>query len=169
MGTCSSESTLAKISSLQEEIFSLYKADNKATAPQIRGIVAPLLRPQEYVANIVAGVKQLGGKVNILVQNAAVVEVAPVDFITEDHVSRLLMANIEAPVFLVQGLLSHFQRGSRIVNISSEGGRDSQVVTLVYGSCKSALESMTRVWADALGKRPGMEETTVNSIAVGSE
>lgn len=39
---------------------------------------------------------------------------------------------------------------------------------MVYSGCKSAIESMTRVWADALGTRPGMERTTVNSVAVGS-
>lgn len=149
----------------------MYEAsgDGGIAAPRIHGVVAPLLQPQDYVKNIVAGVGNLGGKVNILVQNAAIVEVAPVDYITEDHVSRLLTANIEAAVFLVQALLPYFQPASRIVNISSEGGRDSQVVTLVYGACKSALESMTRVWANALGKREGMQGTTVNAIAVGSK
>lgn len=131
--------------------------------------MAPLLQPQEYIKNIVAGLESLGGKVNILVQNAAIVEVAPVDYITQEHVSRLLTANIEAAIFLVQALLPHFQPASRIINISSEGARDSQIVTLVYGACKSALESMTRVWADALGKREGMQGTTVNAIAVGSK
>lgn len=144
-------------------------SSNGIAPPRIQGVVAPLLQPQEYVKNILTGVKTLGGKVNILVQNAAVVEVAPVDYITQEHVTRLLTANVEAAVFLVQALLPHFQPASRIVNISSEGGRDSQIVTLVYGACKSALESMTRVWADALGKRDGMQGTTVNAVAVGSK
>lgn len=148
----------------------MYNDSSNGTAPpRIHGVVAPLLQPQEYVKNILTGVKTIGGKVNILVQNAAVVEVAPVDYITQEHVTRLLTANVEAAVFLVQALLPHFQPASRIVNISSEGGRDSQIVTLVYGACKSALESMTRVWADALGKRDGMQGTTVNAVAVGSK
>lgn len=171
LGTCSSESTLDRISSLQEEIKALYEKNksDRIAPPRIHGVVAPLLQPQEYVKSIVAGLETLGGKVNILVQNAAIVEVAPVDYITQEHISRLLTANIEAAVLLVQALLPQFQPASRIINISSEGGRDSQIVTLVYGACKSALESMTRVWADALGKREGMQGTTVNAVAVGSK
>ncbi|KAH8747029.1 hypothetical protein F5883DRAFT_721417 [Diaporthe sp. PMI_573] len=71
--------------------------------------------------------------------------------------------------FLIQALLPHFGPSSRIVNISSEGARQGQTapVTLLYSATKAALESMTRVWADALGTRPGMEGTTVNSLIVG--
>ncbi|KAG7060473.1 NAD(P)-binding protein [Colletotrichum scovillei] len=167
IGTCSAPSSVCKIEDLKAEIDSLYRNANKLSVPQIKGVVAPLLEPREYCTAIVNAVKEYGS-LNILVQNAAVVEVASVGMITQDHIDRLLTANIEAPVFLVQALLPYFQTESRIINISSEGGRDPSPVALVYSGCKSAIESMTRVWADALGTRPGMERTTVNSVAVGS-
>ncbi|KAK1455614.1 3-oxoacyl-(acyl-carrier-protein) reductase [Colletotrichum melonis] len=166
IGTCSVLSSLGKIDDLRAEIDSLYRNSNKSSVPQIKGVVAPLLEPREYCSAIVNAVKEYGS-LNILVQNAAVVEVAPVGTITQDHIDRLLTANIEAPVFLVQALLLYFRPESRIINISSEGGRDPSPVALVYSGCKSAIESMTRVWADACGTRPGMERTTVNSVAVG--
>ncbi|KXH65972.1 3-oxoacyl-(acyl-carrier-protein) reductase [Colletotrichum salicis] len=166
IGTCSAPSSLSKIEGLKAEVASLYSKDIRFSAPRITGVVAPLLEPQQYCTAIVNAIKEYGG-LNILVQNAAVVEVAPVDLISQDHVNRLLTANVEAPVFLVQALLPYFRPDSRIINISSEGGRDPSPVALVYSGCKSALESMTRVWADALGTRPGMERTTVNSVAVG--
>ncbi|KAI3539428.1 3-oxoacyl-(acyl-carrier-protein) reductase [Colletotrichum filicis] len=166
IGTCSVLSSLGKIDDLRAEIDSLYRNSNKSSVPQIKGVVAPLLEPREYCSAIVNAVKEYGS-LNILVQNAAVVEVAPVGTITQDHIDRLLTANIEAPVFLVQALLPYFRPESRIINISSEGGRDPSPVALVYSGCKSAIESMTRVWADAWGTRPGMERTTVNSVAVG--
>ncbi|KAK1546909.1 3-oxoacyl-(acyl-carrier-protein) reductase [Colletotrichum paranaense] len=168
IGTCSVLSSLGKIDDLRAEIDSLYRNSNKSSVPQIKGVVAPLLEPREYCSAIVNAVKEYGS-LNILVQNAAVVEVAPVGTITQDHIDRLLTANIEAPVFLVQALLPYFRPESRIINISSEGGRDPSPVALVYSGCKSAIESMTRVWADACGTRPGMERTTVNSVAVGSK
>jgi 3-oxoacyl-[acyl-carrier protein] reductase len=38
---------------------------------------------------------------------------------------------------------------------------------MVYAATKAALETLTRYWAQELGKRPGMEGTTVNAICVG--
>ncbi|KAF6829648.1 3-oxoacyl-(acyl-carrier-protein) reductase [Colletotrichum musicola] len=167
IGTCSAESSLEKIDTLRTEVAALYPSSCGVSPPKIAGVVAPLTQPQECCSSIVEAVALNGGNLNILVQNAAVVEVAPVGMITQEHVTRMLTANIEAPVFLVQALLPYFRPDSRIINISSEGGRDPSPVALVYSGCKSALESMTRVWADALGTRPGMERTTVNAVAVG--
>ncbi|KAF6807043.1 3-oxoacyl-(acyl-carrier-protein) reductase [Colletotrichum musicola] len=172
LGTCSSEASLRHITSLREEVEAIYRENNPSgsVAPKVFGVVAPLTEPHESSASIVAGVKEhLNGTVNILVQNAALTETAPIEAIDENHVRRMLTGNIAAAVFTVQALLQHFAPDSRIVNISTEGSRQSQPgpVTLLYGACKGALESMTRVWADALGTRPGMERTTVNSLIVG--
>lgn len=53
------------------------------------------------------------------------------------------------------------------MNISSQGARLSAPGMLVYSASKAALESMTRGWAEELGKRPGMERTTANALSVG--
>lgn len=37
----------------------------------------------------------------------------------------------------------------------------------MYAASKAALESLTRGWAEALGRRPGAEGTTVNALSVG--
>lgn len=134
------------------------------------GVVAPLGDPAVNTASIIAALQEnFSGSVDILVQSAALQETVPLELIDKAHVSRMLTANISTAVFLVQALLPCFRPNSRIVNISSEGARQSQTapVTLLYSATKAALESMTRVWADALGKRPGMEGTTVNSVIVG--
>lgn len=135
--------------------------------PQVFGVVAPLTEPKTCCDNIVAGVKQHFGVVNILVQNAAVAELLPIEDIDHGHISRSLVGNVETPILLVQALLPLFRPDSRIVNISSEGARLSRPGGLVYSATKAALESITRVLADALGTRPGMERTTVNALSVG--
>lgn len=179
------------MASLRDEIAALYadRDRNPAghAAPRVvAGVVAVLTEPRRCCDAIVAGVREHfsssssssqaegdGGAaaaavpVNILVQNAAVAEIRPIDAIDEAHVRRSLTGNVETAVFLVQALLPHFAPDSRIVNISSEGARLSGPGGLVYGACKAALESMTRVWAEELGKRPGMERTTVNALSVG--
>ncbi|KAI6351272.1 hypothetical protein MCOR25_010040 [Pyricularia grisea] len=172
LATCSSETTLNRISTLQDEINHLFKESNnpKYNPPRIFGVIAPLDEPTRCSHNIVAAVKEnFNNKVNILVQNAALQETMPIEAITDNHVRRMLTGNITTAVILVQALLPHFAPDSRIVNISSEAARQNQPagVALVYAATKAALESMTRVWADALGTRSGMERTTVNSVIVG--
>ncbi|KAJ0115228.1 3-oxoacyl-acyl-carrier-protein reductase [Diaporthe amygdali] len=170
LGTCSSEGSLKLIASLQEEIKALYQEKNPGNhpAPKIFGVVASLTEPQECCSVVVDAVKDhLSGDVNILVQNAAVAEIQPIETIDEGHVHRSLTGNIETPIFLIKALLPHFRPESRIVNISSEGARLSAPGGLVYSACKAALEAMTRVWAEELGKRKGMERTTVNALSVG--
>lgn len=146
-----------------------YKENSPGSpTPQIFGVVAPLTEPKICCDNIVAGVKEhFGGVVNILVQNAAVAELRPMDEIDQGHIARSMTGNFETPILLVQALIPLFRPDSRIVNISSEAARLSRPGGLVYSACKAALESMTRVWADGLGTRPGMERTTVNALSVG--
>ncbi|TLD11768.1 hypothetical protein PspLS_11644 [Pyricularia sp. CBS 133598] len=166
------EASLNRISSLQDEVNSLFEESNnpKLDPPRIIGVVAPLTEPTRCSENILAAVKEnLDAKVNILVQNAALQETMPIEAVDDHHVRRMLTGNVTTAVMLVQALLPHFTPDSRIVNISSEAARQNQPagVALVYAATKAALESMTRVWADALGTRSGMERTTVNSVIVG--
>lgn len=128
IGTCSAEASLSNIGTLRAEVEALYPPSCGVSPPKITGVVAALTQPQEYCANIVEAIALNGGNLNILVQNAAVVEVAPVGMITQEHVTRMLTANIEAPLFLVQALLPYLRPDSRIINISSEGGRDPSPV-----------------------------------------
>lgn len=171
LGTCSGEGSLKHITSLREEIDTLYRDKNprQHRAPQVTGVVADLTSPQACSAAVVAAVQTHlpGAAVHVLVQNAAVAELRTIEAIDEAHVRRSLAGNVEAGIFLVQALLPHFRPGARIINISSEGARLAAPGALVYGACKAALEAMTRVWADELGKRPGMERTTVNALSVG--
>jgi NAD(P)-dependent dehydrogenase (short-subunit alcohol dehydrogenase family) len=153
---------------LQDEVTALYKENSLGySPPRIVGVVAPLTEPKKCCDSIVAGVTEHFGKVNILVQNAAVAELCAIDDIDQGHITRSLTGNIETAILLVQALLPLFRPDSRIVNISSEAARLSRPRGLVYSACKAALESMTRVWADELGTRPGMERTTVNALSVG--
>lgn len=168
LGTCSSDSSLDLIASLQAEVAALYEGHSAGySAPRIFGVVAPLAEPTKCRDSIVAAVKEHFGTVDILVQNAAIAELRQIDDIDQAHITRSLTGNLETAILLVQGLLPLFRPDSRIVNISSEACRLSRPGGLVYSACKAGMEAMTRVWADALGTRPGMERTTVNALSVG--
>lgn len=159
---------MKNIASLKDEIDALYSG-SAHKPPQTIGVAASLLEPTKFVASIVDALDtHLGGRVDILVQNAAVAEARLVDGIDGAHVRRMLAGNLEAAVLLVQALLPRFRPESRVVNVSSGAARSATPGTLVYAAAKAGLEALTRNWAAELGRRPGMEGTTFNALSVGA-
>ena len=60
--------------------------------------------------------------------------------------------------------LKHIPDGGRIINISSGAARVSMAGASVYSATKAALDTLTRIWAQDLGKR----QITVNGVAPGT-
>ncbi|KAI9849249.1 MAG: hypothetical protein M1837_004708 [Sclerophora amabilis] len=139
--------------------------------PLIVGVAADILSPScaEVIVTALTALKDSFPErgLHILVNNAALAEFRDVDKADPAQNQRCLKGNVETPILLVQALLPYFRPSSRVVNISSEGSHASRPGDLVYLASKAAMDSMTRTWAQALGRREGMQETTVNSVSVG--
>jgi len=91
----------------------------------------------------------------VLVNNAAVLDVNPIDEVTEETLTRLFRVNQMGPVLGIQSVLPGMRAlgyGS-IVNIGSTDGVLGQDMGLVaYGSTKFALRGITRIAAMELGR-----------------
>ncbi|TIC92811.1 Aklaviketone reductase DauE [Colletotrichum higginsianum] len=141
-------------------------------APRIVGLAANLLDPQfpDLVANTIRD--ELGGKLNIIVNNAFYFENRPVGELDADFVQRMLVGNVQCLVLLTDRLLKdgHIQPESRVVNISTDLVRSPLAFegAMLYASTKAAMESLTRSWADILAKDPRTLGTTVNALSVGA-
>jgi NAD(P)-dependent dehydrogenase (short-subunit alcohol dehydrogenase family) len=89
------------------------------------------------------------GDVDVLVNNAAVFQVAP----TTEQDPRLLddafATNVRAPYLLTAALVPGMvQRGGgSVVNVSTMAASVGMAGLSVYSSTKAALESLTRTWA----------------------
>lgn len=104
------------------------------------------------------------GKIDILVNNAGVWDTAPVDQITLEHYNRVFDVNIKGVISTTVAALKKMNDGGRIINISSGLAQHTMPGTSVYSATKSALETLTRVWAQELGGR----QITVNAVAPGT-
>ncbi|KAK6542779.1 hypothetical protein TWF694_006721 [Orbilia ellipsospora] len=102
-------------------------------------------------------------KINIIVNNAAVQLALPISDITPQSFIDTYNLNVLAPILLLQAALPHLAPNSRIINISSVGGRSGFAGLSLYCSSKAALEGLTRSWAAELGENG----TTVNAVACG--
>lgn len=83
--------------------------------------------------------------------------------ITLEDYQSVYDVNVRGVILMTQAVLPHLRPKSRVINISSVGGRAGFGELSLYTSSKAALEGFTRSWARELGK----DGTTVNAVAPG--
>ncbi|KAI1498594.1 hypothetical protein F5X99DRAFT_392780 [Biscogniauxia marginata] len=105
------------------------------------------------------------GKVDILVNNAAIAINIPFEEQTLEHWDSLVNLNGRGTFLLTQSVLPHLPKsGGRIVNICSISSRDPPPLQTIYAGSKGMVDSFTRCWAKELPPKYGC---TVNAVSPG--
>lgn len=110
---------------------------------------------REHWDELMARVRTRFGDPAVLVNNAALLDVSPIDEVTEETLTRLFRVNQLGPVLGIQSVLPgmRVQGYGSIVNIGSTDGVLGQDMGLIaYGSTKFALRGITRISAMELGR-----------------
>jgi NAD(P)-dependent dehydrogenase (short-subunit alcohol dehydrogenase family) len=128
-------------------------------------VIAADLAEAAVPALIVAAVADTFGRLDALVNNAAVIRVMPLADWQVADLDQHLMVNIRAPFLLVQAALPLLRASDRaaVVNISSSSASMVREGQSVYGMTKAALEYLTKAFAAELAP----DRIRVNSIAPG--
>lgn len=106
------------------------------------------------------------GGIDILVNNAAIFDMAPINEITEESYERVFNINLRGPLFLmkaVSNVMIARKRGGKIINMASQAGRRGEALVTFYCASKAAMISATQSAALALVKH----NIQVNAIAPG--
>ena len=104
------------------------------------------------------------GRLDILVNNAAVFLVGPVEELGPDELDRTLAVNVRAPYVAARAAARHMTDGGRIINIGSNVARRAPFPGLaLYSMSKTALVGLTK----GLGRELGPREITVNLVNPG--
>ena len=105
------------------------------------------------------------GKVDVLINNAAVSEIALFTDLSEDAWENMRKINLDAPMYYTKRLLHDMieKKQGRIINISSMWGQVGASCEVAYSTTKAALIGFTK----ALAKEVGPSGITVNAIAPG--
>jgi NAD(P)-dependent dehydrogenase (short-subunit alcohol dehydrogenase family) len=120
-------------------------------------------------ASIDAGVRAVeerAGALDILVNNAALFDLAPFTEITRESYDRLFAINVAGVLFTMQAasrsMIARGQ-GGKIINMASQAGRRGEALVAVYCATKAAVISLTQSAGLALIKHG----INVNAIAPG--
>jgi NAD(P)-dependent dehydrogenase (short-subunit alcohol dehydrogenase family) len=121
---------------------------------------------QASIEAMVEGVVAKAGDIDILVNNAAIFDMAPLLEITEASYDKQFAVNVKGLLFTLQAVAAQMVkqgRGGKIVNFSSQAGRRGEPLVAVYCASKAAVISLTQSAALALTKHG----INVNGIAPG--
>lgn len=114
--------------------------DLKSRGVAVAAYVCDVSHRQE-VAAVVAKVEQQMGPIDVLINNAGVVQVGPEDTMGREDFEEALNIHLYGPMNFVDAVLPHMRRRrfGRIANISSIGGRVAVPHMLPYCASKFAL------------------------------
>jgi NAD(P)-dependent dehydrogenase (short-subunit alcohol dehydrogenase family) len=131
-----------------------------------RALVIPAdIGEPDAPASVVAQTLQRFGRIDVVVNNAAVIETGALGSFTRESFERHYAVNVGGPFFLVSSALPALRASedAAVVNISSSVGSIVKPGNMLYGSTKAALEYLTRAWAYELAP----DRIRVNCIAPG--
>jgi 3-oxoacyl-[acyl-carrier protein] reductase len=104
------------------------------------------------------------GTLDVLVNNAGVYQLEPIESVVEDAFHRQFNTNVLGPILAIQEAVKHFgPKGGSVINISSVASTAAPPNSVVYSATKGALDTVTQVLAKELGPR----RIRVNTIAPG--
>jgi 3-oxoacyl-[acyl-carrier protein] reductase len=130
-------------------------AGGKAVA--VGGDVSKLAEAEGMVA---AAIEHFG-RLDIVVNNAGVYEMAPIEETSEALYRRIFDINVLGTLLVTQAAARHLGQGASVINIGSAVTRVTPPGSAVYSGTKGAVDAITGVLARELGPR-GIRVNAVN-------
>lgn len=102
---------------------------------------------QASIDDCIAGVVEKTGHLDILINNAALFDMAPLVEITRASYDRLYAINVAGTLFTLQAAAKQMikqGKGGKIINMASQAGRRGEALVAIYCSTKACVISLTQ-------------------------
>jgi NAD(P)-dependent dehydrogenase (short-subunit alcohol dehydrogenase family) len=105
------------------------------------------------------------GRIDVLVNNAGIIVVAPLTDFKEEDWDRIIAVNLKGAFLCAQAVVGHMieNQNGRIINISSVSAKRPGPLQTAYCASKHGMVGMTQVWCQELGAH----NITVNNVCPG--
>ncbi|MBB5411141.1 NAD(P)-dependent dehydrogenase (short-subunit alcohol dehydrogenase family) [Paraburkholderia sp. HC6.4b] len=130
--------------------------DAGGKAVKIGGDVSKLADAQ----GIVDGAIEHFGRLDIVVNNAGIYELASIEDVTEEHFHEQFNINVLGTLLVTQAAIKHLLGGGSIITLSSVASHAAVPRTAVYAGTKGAIDAVT----GGLSRELGPRHIRVNSI-----
>lgn len=109
---------------------------------------------KEQIEDLIQQVKNEFGPIDILINNAGIVQAGPVEMMNEEDFKQAMNVHFWGPFYLMRAVLPDMiqKRSGRIVNIVSIGGKISFPHLLPYNTSKYALSGFSEGMTAELSK-----------------
>ncbi|TGP51742.1 L-iditol 2-dehydrogenase [bacterium M00.F.Ca.ET.230.01.1.1] len=102
---------------------------------------------QSSIEAAVKAVEEKTGGLDVLINNAAIFDLAPIVEITRASYEKLFAVNVAGTLFTLQAAARSMiarGKGGRIINMASQAGRRGEPLVAVYCATKAAVISLTQ-------------------------
>ncbi|AYM08462.1 L-iditol 2-dehydrogenase [Agrobacterium tumefaciens] len=102
---------------------------------------------QHSIDTAIRTVEGQTGGLDILINNAALFDLAPIVEIKRDSYERLFSINVSGTLFMMQAAAKTMiarGKGGRIINMASQAGRRGEGLVAIYCATKAAVISLTQ-------------------------
>ncbi len=102
---------------------------------------------QASIEASIKAVEDKTGGLDILINNAALFDLAPIVEITRESYDRLFQINVAGTLFMLQAAAKSMiarGKGGKIINMASQAGRRGEALVGVYCATKAAIISLTQ-------------------------
>jgi D-sorbitol dehydrogenase (acceptor) len=121
---------------------------------------------QDSIETGIAKAVEAMGRLDILVNNAALFDAAPIVEITRESYDKLFAVNVAGTLFTLQAAAKQMiaqGQGGKVINMASQAGRRGESLVAVYCATKAAVISLTQ----SAGLNLIKHGINVNAIAPG--
>ena len=122
------------------------RAAAQSLGPKAHAVALDVTRQESIDAAFAEAIARMG-KLDILINNAALFTAAPIVEITRADYDRLFSVNVAGTLFCLQAAARHMihrGQGGTIINMASQAGRRGEALVAVYCATKAAVISLTQ-------------------------
>ncbi|EST54268.1 diacetyl reductase [Brevibacillus panacihumi W25] len=122
------------------------------------------LADPDLIPEVIMNIVEMTGNIDVLVNNAGVNFVKPIDQVTSTDWDFVLDINLKAVFFMIQAAAPQMREGGSIINIASIAANSPRPLSVAYAASKAGVLSLTKTISIVLAPR----RIRVNAICPGA-